>query len=160
MRNKLTYQRKLIYRLERDYGVKVDVYQINSTGHDVKTGAINRTYNKYSLKRGVVLDDRAIRDFQYDISFIRANSNFTYGGFFDHTTRIFLLDRKRLPDDFKPTMNDHIFTKNMRYSVIEYFDLEEQYLIIYKGRQLKGMQSHEIHTPDIESILTLDDSNE
>ena len=64
----------ILYRLKRQWGQKVDVYQFVSQTNNVETGAIQRTYNKITVRRAPVLPNEIERRAIYDLTFIAANS--------------------------------------------------------------------------------------
>jgi len=97
MRSNNFRQHKIaIYRLKRNFGQAVTLRQCTSNISDIQTGEITRTYSDYNIIRAIVLPKNIKRDFSYDLSFIAANKNFTYGGFYDVNTRIVMIERKDL----------------------------------------------------------------
>jgi hypothetical protein len=49
-----------------------------------------------SINRAILLPRKISTNFAYDLSFIAANKNFTYGGFFGKTQRVILIDARDL----------------------------------------------------------------
>ncbi|MDB4726353.1 hypothetical protein OAF54_02860 [bacterium] len=117
MQNNLREVSKIIYRLKRQFGLRLDYYIPTGDDHDVETGEINRSYTVHSIKRAILLPSRIDRSFVYDLTFIAANNNFVGGGFFDIKNRVILIDGKDIK--FEPTLNDHVEFEDDRYEIKE-----------------------------------------
>ena len=92
--NVLRQIKPIIYRLKRNYGVTVKVVRLSNLQDNLQTGKMSQDKQEITIKRAIVGPALALRDFVYDLSFIAANKNFTYGGFFDTDTSIMILDTK------------------------------------------------------------------
>lgn len=92
MANNLKFIRRVVRRLKRNLGLPVYFYQPTSNGTDLKTGQVSRTFNAVSVRRCIVLSSQEAREYVYDLSFIAANKDFTYGGFFDTERRLVIVD--------------------------------------------------------------------
>jgi hypothetical protein len=79
------------------------------------TGAITVDERVIKVRRAIILDNKMKREFSYDLSFIAANKNFTYGGFYDTSSRTIIVDGADLPHDYAPTLNDRCVHNNERY---------------------------------------------
>jgi len=156
--NKLRFQRRLIYRLKRDKGVPLSFYQPVNTSQDLKTGVVSRAVTVTNIRRAIVMQSRQLRDFEYDLSFIAANKNFTMGGYFDQTDRVVLIDAKDLPSGFKLDLNDYVQTGNRRYNVLEGTELEMDDIFVFKIREIKERQKQLIHIVKAQNVLGLTQS--
>jgi hypothetical protein len=67
------------------------------------------------------------RDFEYDLSFIAANKNFTYGGFFDPSVRDVIIDSKDIPSGFEITGDMYVIFDDRRYEIKETREAENGY---------------------------------
>lgn len=117
--NTIRQIRMILYRLKRDFGQPVNIITLNSMTQNVTTGAIAADERLIKVKRVVIIDSKISRDFVYDLSFIAANKNFTYGGLFDTSKRIMVIDGIDLPRDYVPTLNDRCVHFNQRYQFKE-----------------------------------------
>ena len=153
--NKLNFQRRMMYRLKRDMGIRITYYQPIQNDYDIQTGATTRDYTVLTVKRALVFETRQLREFVYDLSFIAANKNFTMGGHFDSVTRVVAFHREDTPTGFAPDINDSIFIKNRKYAVKEIAELEDNEIIAFKAREVKGLIKREFHTVSLESILNV-----
>jgi len=126
----------VIYPLKRRYGIPATVYRLDSTINNVQTGVQQKFYTRVPIVRIVPLPQNTIRKFIYDLSFIAANKNFTYGGFFDWKQRVILIDGKDLPTGFEPDPNDHFEIEGIRYSIkkLEAFEHENKAWVIALSR--------------------------
>lgn len=109
--------RAILYNLKRAYGLPIDIYRPTSESHDVETGEITRGFSITKVKRAPVLPHTKERTFTYDLDYIQAGNNFTEGGFFDRETVDVLIDKKDLPRNFVPTLEDHVVIRGKRYDI-------------------------------------------
>lgn len=105
----------ILYRLKKDFGQRVNIIIPGSMTQDVMTGVITTNEQSIIVKKAIILDAKISRDFVYDLSFIAANKNFTYGGLFDVSKRTMILDGLDLPKGYVPTLNDRCVFNNTRY---------------------------------------------
>lgn len=122
--------KNILYPLKRRYGLPAKIQRLTGVVNNVETGVQAKTYEVIVIKRAILLPQNTIRKFIYDLSFIAANKNFTYGAFFDNTSRIILIDGKDLQIELTP--NDHIEIDGIRESIkrIEVFEHEKTGWII------------------------------
>lgn len=105
----------ILYRLKRDFGEPVNIITKGTITQNVTTGIINAVERLIRVKRAVVIDAKSSRDFVYDLSFIAANKNFTYGGLFDTASRDMIIDGIDLPKDYEPSLDDRVIIAGQRY---------------------------------------------
>ena len=134
--NNLRQIRIILYRLKRNFGLPITFWHPISNTSNIQTGAINRSYTVTQIKRGIVLPTRTIRDFTYDLSYIAANKNFTYGAYFDTDDRLIILDKKDLPDGFSVSNNDHMVFETEIYVVKEFAMSEHGQGYVIKGKMI------------------------
>lgn len=101
LQNRLRQIRLVVYALKRAYGAKIYFYRQASITQNVKTGVIDRVQTKYSVNKAIILPSKMTRDFTYDLSFIAANKNFTYGALFDPEQRTIIVDARDLASGFQ-----------------------------------------------------------
>lgn len=107
---------RIIYNLKRQWGtpmtLKREIARLNpDTG--VETPTVTATV---TLNRGILLPRKMITDFSYDLSYIAANKNFTYGGFYGKTTRLILIDSRDL-GFYVIAKGDYIIINSKRYVI-------------------------------------------
>jgi len=125
----------VLYRLKRQYGLAVTVYQYRDQTQDVETGEIQRFYNTILVKKAPVLPNEIDRHFVYDLTFIAANNNFVGGALFDRKIRQVIFDAKDLPKNFVFTNDDHIEFDDQRYEIKKITALEKKkgYILLVEG---------------------------
>ena len=84
--------RRLFYNLARQFGEEITVTIPQSRDTNYATGVISKENDTHTFKNVPVLPADMARDFVYDLSFIAANKNFTYGGIFNKGERLVLID--------------------------------------------------------------------
>jgi hypothetical protein len=125
-----------LYMLKRQYGASFDLYRRLSGGStDHKTGVVTVSKEVYPVRRGIILPAKITRQAEQTISVISANKSFVYGGTYDSSTRLFIIDRKDVPDlvfkTFEPSQDDWIVYKGRKYEikVITEFEFESAWVI-------------------------------
>lgn len=85
---------------------------------DPETGSTaTTTYEVHIIDRAYGSEEQAAQKFAYDLGYLRANQNFTYGGVFNLKTRSFLVDAKYLPSNFIPKAKMAIICEGKTYFV-------------------------------------------
>jgi hypothetical protein len=87
--------------------------------YNLRTGEVARDLVEITIKRGILLPERQSVDYMYDLSFIAANKNFTYGGFFEPGERAVIVDVKDLPTAFKITTEMYVVFQSRRFEIKE-----------------------------------------
>jgi len=125
----------ILYRLKRQYGRPIVIYQYVGQDNNVETGEITRNYNTIMVRRAPVLPNNIDRSFVYDLTFIAANNNFVGGAYFDRKHRNIIIDAKDLPKDFVFTNDDHLEFDDQRYEIkrIDQLELKKGYLLSLDG---------------------------
>lgn len=134
----MNYNRQLhliLYGLKKRYGTRLTVRRVTNKVFDPATGKEDIVSEDVTVK-AIVLPVKTFRDYVYDLSFIAANKNFTYGGHFDTAERFVIIEVKDLPDGFSFSMNDRVVHKNQLYESKQITDFESDVVIIL---QLKGV---------------------
>ncbi len=127
----------IIYRLKRNYGLRVVIRKRISSAPNLETGKLNTSTQDIIVRRAPVLEGRILQSFFYDLSFIAANKNFTYGGFIDNNTRAIIFDAKDLPKDFEENTEDQIIFDNRVYEIKEILPAELNKAYVYLVRSVK-----------------------
>lgn len=136
--------RLILYKLKRDYGFPVDLYR-SISNFNPATGEKNITKTKYSINRAVVLPADLSRKFAYDLGYLAANKNFTYGAGYDINQQGILIDTIDLPIDFKINLDDYIICDHKRYDIktVDTAEHKLAYFLIVRG--VEGGQVGEVH---------------
>jgi len=126
-----------IYQLKRRYGFKATLY-FRTSSVDLTTGVNSETATPTIVRRAICLPSEWARKFAYDLSFVAANKNFTYGGFFDVNERTILIDARDLPKGFEITNDYEIVIKTMRYHMVKVEHVDEDRLWILQVKSTRG----------------------
>lgn len=134
----LRFIRSALYRLKLRYGQPMSITIRLSQATDVETGVMSESAVTYNIHRAIMLPNEFKRDFDYDLSYLAANKNFTYGGFFDVGQRIVLIDRNDLPSTYVPNL-DHTVTFDSRiFKILKYQDYEHKQSLLLTLKELQG----------------------
>ena len=146
--NVLRQNKVVVYRLKRNYGLACRIYRPDTDAYqfNIETGRQQRQWEYIDVKRGIRLPAAIARKFVYDLSFIAANKNFTYGGFFDVDSVLFIIDRKDLQikgtnplQIFEVDQNSHIEVEGkLRYQVSKSIEVEELAAYIISTKAVTG----------------------
>jgi len=124
MANNLRQNKVILYKLTKLFGARVLFYRPIENEYDLTTGEITRAYIEISVRRAIVLPSKLSREFVYDLSYIASNKNFTYGGYFDETTRHMILKKSQLKG-YTPELDWQCDYKNKKYVVKEADETED-----------------------------------
>lgn len=127
-----------IYQLKKQYGNgPIDVHKYVTSEVNLETGARTQTSYITTIKKAVVLPVKAERALVSSISKISADKAFVYGGTYDRTRRMFLIDFRDAPDlDLKK--DDWITYRGRRYDVATFDSFEFNSLWVVIAHELVG----------------------
>ena len=133
MANVLRQISVILYRLKRNFGLPA-ILRVPADTYNVQTGVVTPNNTDYNIRRAILLPRRSLRDFVYDLSFIAANKNFTYGGLFDASRRMIIIDTKELPSGVRPTQNMLVIFDTEQYDILEVqrAEFDRGYLLVCK----------------------------
>ena len=123
--------RRAVYALKRAYGQPVSVCRTLGTSVDLATGIETSTDVQVDVRRAVVLPAKSARAFFYDLSYIAANKNFTYGGMVDQVQRIVIVDRRDLPSNFVADQNTFLVVRGRRMETKKLDGFEEDEILVF-----------------------------
>jgi len=113
------------------------------SSYDITTGETSIVYVDLPISRIIRLPRRGVADFVYDLSFIAANKNFTYGGEFDTNDRWFIIDVKDLTVGYRYpnpvlqiTTEYYIIVEGRSYKVYECNLAEHNNAYLIRGREI------------------------
>lgn len=125
--------KKVLYRLKRSYGCPIAVYRQSPQTIDLATGKSSITRTSIEIKRAVVLPSKIHRGFTFDIGYLKANSNFTYGAVYTDATREIIIDRHDLPKGYTLDATDEFYVvyqgKRWEIKVVEEFEFNLAYYL-------------------------------
>jgi hypothetical protein len=96
------------------------------------------------VKRAVILPAKAQRAFIQTISKIRADKQFVYGGTFDKTKRMFLVDKRDAPN-LSLSIDDWLVYRDRRYDVTSFDEFEYDALWVIMASEIVGETPRQVH---------------
>jgi len=112
-----SHLKQFIYNMKQKYGQPLYIYRILSSVADDVTGQKSVEIQSTPIPRAVIVPDNLQRKFAYDLGYLAANKNFTYGGWYDPEAIMIMLENS----DFKVLSNlvldDYILYQGKRYQI-------------------------------------------
>lgn len=144
-----------LYRLLMKNGKFITFYRKNTSSANYSTGVkiVDRDY--WNIKKVLILPGPSKRDFVYDLSYIAANKNFTYGGFFTAGQKVIVVRRIDMP--FKPSQEDWFVYQNVRLNVQIVTEYDEMECFVIDVKALPAEKSYGVIDIKIEHTLQLSD---
>jgi hypothetical protein len=120
--------RRELYSLARRWGVPAQVYRQEDGTFDVEKGTNVPVTTITNLRHFISWTANQTVKFSYDIAFLAANKNFTYGGFYEVGDRLAIITWQD-PVDLRS--QDYIMYEGVRYNIISFekIDFELGYLL-------------------------------
>lgn len=153
--NRLAFISKVLYRLKRRYGSPVKLFKRLSSVVNRETGLKEVRTQRVELRRVIVLPSQIDREFSYDLAYIAAAKNFTYGGFFDTTERRFIFDTRDLPADFEIEIGMYLVYDQVRYDVKKVERFEESRSFFVTAKQVTGLDLGDEIDVELETEISL-----
>lgn len=151
--------KEVLYRLKRGYGLPLSVHFQIATSSDVTTGIKTTTWDTIEVGRAVLLPAAEHKALKFDIGYLKANSNFTYGGQYAIGVRQVILERSDLPLGFVLKVSDsmHIVFEHKRYELksVEVLEGLAYYIVM---QETKGAEVNEIHVVRVNDRLAFRES--
>lgn len=155
MRRKQTqYIKRVLYTLKRGYGFPLTLLKIDEETYDKETGKRTAIIEHLKIKKAIVLPSDFTRKFDYDLAFIAANRNFTYGGFYDTSTRKIIIDATDL-GDWDIEIEDYFIFDEKRWQIARVHEFELQTGFMIMGREVKGAPRYLVEEISLEDTLQL-----
>ena len=152
--------KRILYSLKHMFGQEIEIVWQSSNTRNLETGIKTVAKDSVMVRRGIVLPSKIKTSFSYDLAFIAAAKNFTYGALFDETRRRFIFDRSDLPSGFEIKTHYYLVVGGVRYDVeqVEEFEQNSGYLVI--GKQVTDQPLENAPKRSAYSSLILDQTVE
>jgi len=137
--------RGVLYELKKQFGVPGALYKTTTSSADLATGKVSKTRVKYGVRRIIDLPQSLLTTKIYALSFIAANKNFTYGGYFDKDTKFFLLDQGDLPKGTTIQGEDFLVVKHQRFEIKNVETMEYDLGHVIVANKVAGQPTDEVH---------------
>jgi hypothetical protein len=84
------------------------------------------------------------RKFAYDLSYVAANKNFSYGAFYDVKTRLIIVDGIDLPSGFDILIDDRFVHGNKSYAVKTVESIIDSFGFLITAKETEGTLPFEV----------------
>ncbi len=153
-----------LYMLKRQYGGSFDFYRRGTGGGtDYITGVVTVDKDVIQIDRGIILPAKVIRDVVQNISVISANKSFVFGGTYDSSTRMFIIDRRDVPNldlkDFDPTHDDWIVYNGRKYEIKDFQEFEFDSAWVITGKAVLGDIPEQIFQLAADNLVRVDQAS-
>jgi hypothetical protein len=141
----------VLYKLKRDYGGAIDIYKLDSSTTDIKTGAKIVLVTVYNVKRAIVLPARQTRASVLATALAKKSASAI--GTVDVNSREFIVDRKDTSGLTTLSADDWIVYGGRKYQIekIEAFELDTGWIITAK--ELVGETPQQVVQGSADSLL-------
>lgn len=148
-----------LYHAYRRHGAPADLYQVKRNVVDLDTGENGQVVERLTIQLvSFKANQRSL--FDYDIGYIKANSNFVYGGQYEASDRMGFFSTRNLPTDFKLSKEDYIVVQGERYNLFRFdaIDYQAGYIVhmrLTHGQEVYGQKitQHVEHVLDVQQDL-------
>ncbi|MHC4301980.1 MAG: hypothetical protein ACYS7Y_32355 [Planctomycetota bacterium] len=147
--------RATLYALKRQYGGSLTVYKKGTQDTDYDTGVKEINKDATFVRRAIILPAKVMREANQSISVISANKGFVYGGTFDSSTRMFIIDRRDVPVLPELTEDDWIVYDGRKYEIKQFEMAEFDAAYVITGRAILGDVPEQIHLLQADNLIRL-----
>jgi hypothetical protein len=147
----MNFLSQTIYSLKNRYGAAATYRSFVSTSLNLDTGAIAQVAIEVSIAKLLVFPEKMARKFIYDLAYVAANKNFTYGGQFDEQQTLIAIDSRDL-GVITPKVDDHLIIHSTRFEVKKVIDYPEDRVFLLGLTRLEnqiGSDSGVVISPDL-----------
>jgi hypothetical protein len=132
----------------------MDLYYPTANAFNAQTGGITRAYNVININKVLILPTDLLRDFEYDIAFLAANKNFTFGGFFDKDKVVVAVKHRDLMGHIPVELEDHMIYLNKKWQVKKVQEYADLQCFVIEMQALVGIQYTQIFNLMSDTLLT------
>jgi hypothetical protein len=151
----LQFIRHLMYDLKRRYPSPATVIKYLNIVTDPTTGRRSATKRMLEVRKGILLPSSLSNKFIYDRSYMAADKDFTYGGFFNLNDRIYIIDAKDVPSDFKIGQDDYLIVANSKYVVKLMNTLNNNYYVMLTITETLGALPYAVTNISVNHCLQM-----
>lgn len=155
-RRQTRFIKQVLYQLKKEFGFEITIHRVVSETKDLENGTIEPVIITQRVRRAIMLPDDSQRKFEYDLAFIAAAKNFTYGGFYDTSIRRVIIDVADLRG-FEVAIDDYFIWNEKRWNIsrIDWFELQTG--IVLYAKMVEGTVRYQVSTLSLESTVTFSD---
>lgn len=112
------FVQRVIRSIKKQYGQPITLKNVKTKGTiDWTSGNVsNRDTETLDIKLAAILPTQEQSKFNFDLSYVAANKNFVYGGFYDQSQRDILIDLNDV-GDFTIDNNTIVIFNSLEYQI-------------------------------------------
>lgn len=149
--------RQVLYSLKRQFGGTVIIARVLGSTSDPQTGEVTVQRDITEIPRAIILPAKVTREQKQSISIISANKSMVMGGTFDTSTRVFIIDRRDVPD-LTLSKDASVLYNGRKYAIdsIEEYEFDSAWEIV--GKALIGELTAQVNEATAANDLSLTDT--
>ena len=125
------------YSLQRQYGTPLEIFTEDEVTYDPMTGKKDIVKSRLYVRKALVWEFRGDLNFTYSIQYIRANSNFAQGGFYEQNDRLMAISNRDLRN-FVVNRNSYCVYEQKRFNIVVMKALENEGALLLQTRLTTG----------------------
>jgi hypothetical protein len=114
----------LLYMLRRKWGTPAALHKVSVGTPDFVSGDKSVSRVAYDIPLFVTSTVQTTRKFEYDIGYLAANKNFTYGGFYEQGDRLGFIAAEDVPGVDDVSQSDYMVIGGHRYNMHRIISLD------------------------------------
>lgn len=134
----LQFLSSVLTQLEQEFGEPLSILVTDSETLDPVSGVLAKITTEHKIKRAVEVPVGSGRKFAYDIAFLAANKNFTYGGNFDVYEKEILIRSKYVPRTYVPKFDNFIKFRDKLYRITKIDELAQRQGWVFKIKHVEN----------------------
>lgn len=154
--NQLVFIRRVLYTLKKEYGTPMDIYQFISVAIDPKTGKRTAERRRIQIRKAIILPSVISRKFSYDLAYIAANKNFTYGANYDINSRTVIVEANDIPEGVEIVNDNYVVIEGHRYEIRIVERLEHEYGYLLTIKETTGALPYQVIAQSVGNTLRME----
>ena len=150
--------RRRIYAMKQRFGVPGDLYKLSIVTPNYETGGKDAATTVKHIPKMIMINNPDHLMFKYDLGYLRANSNFTYGGHFEVGDGYVVIDGLDLGTT-NVVVKDYIVYENKRWDIKDILELEGHAGYILHVRHTTGTLPSQQIKMTVAQQLSLEETN-
>ena len=132
--------RIVLYGLKKRFGRSLVLRSVTSVP-DTRTGNVAYGTVDTNVRRAVVLPRTVAQKFAYDISYLAANKNFCYGGYFDEMGILVIIEKRDAGTFNFDVDTSRVVIDEEEYTIIKREETIDQQALILAIKVVEGDQN-------------------
>ncbi len=153
--------RHALYQLRRWYECDtLELYKFDGTTVDLRSGARQQHTRVYPIRRTICLPVKSERRVIQTVSKIGAAKEFVYGGFYDRSSRMFLVEQRELPTGLTVEIDDWFVYSGAKFQVKATYEYACSTLLVVIAQETHGAEFNAHHYLSADDVVRLDEEAE